>query len=243
MRKLATVVLTAALWLAGAATAMAHVTVNPREAAKGGYAKFDVRVPNERSNAGTVKIELALPEDHPIASVSVQPVPGWTYAVTKRHLDTPLVDDDGNKTEDVVSQLTWTAAPGNSIKPGEFMELPISMGPLPDDADKLTFKANQTYDSGEVVRWIEIAQEGKPAPEHPSPAVTLVEGSGGHTSSSSPTPAAATSPTASTSSNGRSTAALVVALIAAGLAIAALTTRRKSAAAPPAPSGSSTPKE
>ena len=231
-RKLLTAVLTGALWVTGAATAMAHVTVNPNEATKGGFATFDVRVPTERSDAGTTKVELQLPEDQPIASVSVEPVPGWTYAVTKRHLATPLVDDDGNKIEDVVSVITWAAASGNAIKPGEFMEFPISVGPLPDKAGSLVFKAVQTYDSGEVVRWIETAEKGQPEPEHPAPAVTLVDAK---ESGAVPAPAAPTAPTASTaSSNGRATVALVVALVAAALAVAAMTAGRKAAAAPPA---------
>jgi uncharacterized protein YcnI len=233
-RKLLTIVLTGALWLAGAATAMAHVTVNPAEATKGGFAKFDVRVPTERPDAGTTKVELQLPEDNPIASVSVEPVPGWTYAVAKRHLDTPLVDDDGNKTEDVVSTITWTAAAGNSIKPGEFMEFPISMGPLPDKADSMTFKAIQTYDSGEVIRWIETAEKGQPEPEHPAPTVTLVDANDSG-AVSAPAPAAPAGSTANTSSsNGRATVALVVALIAAALAVAAMTAGRKSSPPPSA---------
>ena len=231
-KKLLTVALTGALWVAAAATAMAHVTLNPREATKGGFGKFDVRVPTERSDAGTTKIELQLPEDQPIASVSVEPVPGWTYAVTKRHLDTPLVDDDGNKTEDVVSVITWTAAPGNAIKPGEFMEFPISMGPLPDKAGSLVFKAVQTYDSGEVVRWIETAEKGQPEPEHPAPTVTLVDAKDSGAVSA---PAAPAAPAASTSSsNGRATVALVVALVAAALAVAAMAAGRKAASPPPA---------
>jgi uncharacterized protein YcnI len=230
MKKLLTVALAGALWIAGAATAMAHVTVNPREATKGGFAKFDVRVPTERDDTGTVKVDLLLPEDHPIASVSVQPVPGWTYAVTKRHLGTPLVDDDGNKTEDVVSQITWTADAGNSIKPGEFMEFPISMGPLPDNADRLTFKANQTYASGEVVRWIEVAQQGQPEPEHPAPTVTLKDASTSGAVAATAAPKAGTTGTGTSSSSGRSTLALVVAIVAAALAIAALTATRKSSA-------------
>lgn len=230
MKKLLTVVLAGALWVAGAATAMAHVTVNPREATKGGYAKFDVRVPTERDDTGTVKVDLLLPEDHPFASVSVQPVPGWTYAITKRHLATPLVDDDGNKTEDVVSLITWTADAGNSIKPGEFMEFPISMGPLPDDADSLTFKANQTYASGEVVRWIEVAAKGQPAPEHPAPSVTLKDAQATSGAVSAPAAPAASASTGSSPSNGRSTIALVVAIVAAALALAALTASRKSSA-------------
>ena len=31
----------------------------------------------------------------------------------------------------------------------------------------------QTYDNGEVVRWIDTAPEGAPEPEHPAPVVKL----------------------------------------------------------------------
>ena len=45
----------------GAGPASAHVTVNPREAMQGGYAKLAFRVPNERDDASTVKVEVHLP--------------------------------------------------------------------------------------------------------------------------------------------------------------------------------------
>ena len=48
-------------------TASAHVTAQPAEATKGGYFAFAFRVPNERPNAGTTKIEVTLPADHPLA--------------------------------------------------------------------------------------------------------------------------------------------------------------------------------
>ena len=59
-----------------ATSAFAHVTVNPKEAAQGGYAKLAFRVPNERDNASTTKLEVNLPADHPFASVSVRPAAG-----------------------------------------------------------------------------------------------------------------------------------------------------------------------
>ena len=52
---------------------------------------------------------------------------------------------------EAVSTITWS---GGELKPGEFTEFDISVGPLPDDADSLTFKALQTYSDGDVVRWI-----------------------------------------------------------------------------------------
>ena len=51
-----------------AAPASAHVTVNPREATKGSFAKLTFRVPNERPDSGTTKLEVSFPVDHPLAS-------------------------------------------------------------------------------------------------------------------------------------------------------------------------------
>ena len=83
----------------------AHVTVNPGEAPKGGFAKLAFRVPNERDDAGTTAIEVNLPEDHPIANVSVRPKEGWSYQVERRTLDQPL-EGEGDEITDVVSKIT-----------------------------------------------------------------------------------------------------------------------------------------
>jgi uncharacterized protein YcnI len=144
-----------------ATSAFAHVTVNPREATQGGYAKLAFRVPNERDSASTTKLEVNFPADHPFASVSVRPQAGWTYTVEKTRLATPIKSDDDEITE-AVSKITWT---GGAIEPHEFNEFEVSVGPLPSDADSITFKALQTYDNGETVRWIEEgADPDKPAP-------------------------------------------------------------------------------
>src|SRR5688572_1527119 len=154
-----------------ATSAFAHVTVNPREAAAGGYAKLAFRVPNERDDAGTTKLEVNFPADHPFASVSIRPKEGWTYAVEETTLATPVKihDDEISK---AVSKITWT---GGTVKPGEFEEFEVSVGPLPDDADSLTFKALQTYSSGEVVRWIEEAAPGGGEVERPAPVLKLTK--------------------------------------------------------------------
>ena len=154
-----------------ATSALAHVTVNPREATQGGYAKLAFRVPNERDNANTTKLEVNFPADHPFASVSVRPQPGWTYNVEKTKLATPIKSDDGEISEGI-SRITWS---GGVIKPGEFNEFEVSVGPLPDDVDSLTFKALQTYSNGEVVRWIEEAPAGGGEVDHPAPVLKLTK--------------------------------------------------------------------
>jgi uncharacterized protein YcnI len=154
-----------------ATSAFAHVTVNPREATQGGYAKLAFRVPNERDNASTTKLEINFPADHPFASVSVRPQAGWTYTVDKTTLATPIKSHD-HEIAEAVSRITWT---GGAIKPGEFNEFEVSVGPLPSDVDSLTFKALQTYSDGEIVRWIEEATPGVSEPERPAPVLKLTK--------------------------------------------------------------------
>jgi uncharacterized protein YcnI len=157
--------------LAFALPASAHVTVNPKTAEQGSYAKLTFRVPTEETNATTTKVEVNIPTDHPITSIGVQPTPGWTYALDRSTLPTP-VTSHGATITDVVSKITWTADPTSAIKPGEFNEFNISAGPMPKDASDIAFKAVQTYSNGDVVRWIDIPATGAAA-EHPAPTLAL----------------------------------------------------------------------
>lgn len=147
--------------------AAAHVSVSGT-GTQGGYSTFAFQVPNEQDAATTTQVEVQFPTDHPLASVSVEPVPGWTATVEKTKLATPIKTDDGEVTE-AVSKITWA---GGQIRPGEFQAFPVSAGPLPD-ADSIEFKALQTYSNGEVVRWIDATPPSGEEPEHPAPVLEL----------------------------------------------------------------------
>ncbi|WP_422771160.1 YcnI family protein [Plantactinospora sp. WMMC1484] len=156
-----------------ASSASAHVTVNPREATQGGYGRVAFRAPTESDTASTVKLEVTFPEDAPLASVSTMPMPGWTATVEKRTVNPP-VEVHGSQVSEVVSKITWTAAPDAGIKPGEFQEFPVSMGPLPE-TDRLVFRVLQHYSDGNVARWIEPpAADGSEPENDPAPVLTLV---------------------------------------------------------------------
>lgn len=157
------------LLLAG--PAFAHVTVQPGTAPKGGFATVNIKVPNERDDASTVKVEVSLPTDHPLTSVMPQPVPGWKVDITKSKLAKP-VEMEGEKVNEAPSKITWTAD-GKGIEPGQFQQFPLSVGQLPSDTDQLVFKALQTYDNKEVVRWIEPTKPGGPEPQNPAPVLKL----------------------------------------------------------------------
>jgi uncharacterized protein YcnI len=210
----ATGVVCAAALLGLTGVASAHVTVNPNAATQGGYAKISFRVPTERDNASTTQVEITLPADHPIASASTRAVPGWTANVEKSPLATPLKTDDGEITE-AVSKITWT---GGKIAPQSFEEFDVSFGPLPADVDQLVFKALQTYDNGEVVRWIDTAAPGQPSPEHPAPVVKLTPKAAAAGEAQMPM---AMSMPASDTGSGSSTGGMlgVIAIVLAGLAL------------------------
>ncbi|MCI3274645.1 YcnI family copper-binding membrane protein [Streptomyces cylindrosporus] len=158
--------------LALSAPAFAHVSVQPEgTAAKGGYAVVDFKVPNERDDASTTKVEVTFPTDHPLASAMPEPMNGWKIQVTKAKLAKPL-EMHGEKITEAVSKITWTAE-GKGVEPGYFQKFPVSVGALPEDADELVFKAVQTYSNKEVVRWIEVQQDGQEEPENPAPVLTL----------------------------------------------------------------------
>jgi periplasmic copper chaperone A len=213
-RRTAVLLATAAVSLIAAASAAeAHVTVNPNTEPQGGYAKVSFRVPNEEADASTTTIEVDIPVDHPIASVSVRPVPGWTATTTTSRLATPIKTSDGSVTQ-AVSKIVWT---GGKIDPGQFQEFDVSLGPLPKDTDQIVFKALQTYSDGNVVRWIDLQQPGQPEPDHPAPVLHLTPpaaSTGGASSTSSS--AAGTTPTTTAAPTTAPTTAPSVSLAADG---------------------------
>jgi uncharacterized protein YcnI len=193
------------LLVAGAAAA--HVSVSADDATQGGYAKVTFRVPNESDDADTTKVAVYFPQSQPLAEVSVQAQPGWSYQVRTTKLAQPITSDDGQVTE-AVSQVVWTAdSKATAIKPGEFDEFDVSAGPLPK-SPTMVFKALQTYSDGTVVRWIDETPAGGPEPEHPAPTLTLAAtGSGGGAGIDS-------GATTSSGGSGRATTALVLSIAA-----------------------------
>lgn len=153
-----TLLLVALLAAVAVPAAGAHVTVNPREVPAGSFARFDVRVPNERPNADTVKLTIQIPEG--LEFVSFLPKPGWKRTVETEKLDEPVTNDEGETITERIASVTWE---GGRIAPGEFDEFGLS-AKVPEAAGtELVFPAVQTYSNGEVVRWIGPADADEPA--------------------------------------------------------------------------------
>ena len=158
-----------AIGLAAPAVAEAHVTVNPREATAGAFQVLTVRVPNERDDKGTVKVDVRFPDG--FYTLSYKKVQGWKVKIYRETLDKPVVRE-GVKITEQISRVTWTGnrKKGGIIKPNQFEEFPISVQiPEGDAGSFLTFRSFQTYRGGERVGWT-----GAPETEHPAPRVKLL---------------------------------------------------------------------
>jgi periplasmic copper chaperone A len=198
-----------ALALVAAPAAAAHVTVNPREAEADSFARFAVRVPNEKETGNTIAVTVQLPEG--LSDVAFQAKPGWTRSVTMAKLANPITVE-GETVTDRVATVTWR---GGAIAPGEFDEFGISAHVPNTPGRTLVFPALQTYTGGEVVRWI-----GAPDADEPAPRVALTAAAGEN--NSSPTATTTTEAAAEDESDDdgdRSNLALGIAIagLAAGL--------------------------
>jgi len=218
--------------------ALAHVTVNSPGATQGSFGVLTFRMPNETDSVNATELKVQLPPDQPLASVSVKPQPGWTYTVTRAKLPQPITDDDGNQVTDYPSVVDWKATAGG-IKPGEYAEFPLSVGPLPK-ADSMTFKALQTYSNGETVSWIDLPAAGSSdEPEHPAPTLKLAPAGGAATTPATNAAAAPAAASDEGAGGGSVTGAYVVGGIGlvAGLAAfgVAVSGRRRRTAAEQSP--------
>jgi uncharacterized protein YcnI len=218
---LAAAAVAAATLLAGAGPALAHVTTDPESAPKGAEVTVRLRAPNEETGANIVKLDVALPVDHPLLGVEVEPIAGWTVAVTEVKLDPPVSTDDGPVAE-AVSEIAWTASAGGGTPPGQFQEFPMLVQRLPTEGDAVVFKAIQTYSDGTVVRWIDPISPGQAAPEHPTPILNLTAGSdAGAATPATTTPPASQLATKSSVASARTLGIVGIALGALGIALAA----------------------
>jgi len=187
------------------AVASAHVTLQPNEAPAGEFVRLDVRVPNERDNASTTRVEVKFPPG--FISVSHEPVPGWNAKVRMAKLEKPI-EAFGEKHDEQVDTITFSTN-GPGVRPGEFQDFGLSVA-LPDAPGKsLTFKAVQRYSGGDVVRWI-----GPPDSDQPAPQVKLT--AGGEEAATAPAPA----PSNTNDDEGGSDTLSVIALIVGALGLA-----------------------
>lgn len=210
--------LTGAIIVLTAASASAHVHVDPSTTEPGATPILTFRVPTESETASTTRVEVTLPTDNPFPSVSPKALTGWTVTVTEAKLPTPVVDDDGATLTKAPHTVTWTADAGAAVAPGEFAEFELQVGPLPTSGS-VVLPVTQTYSDGSVVKWDEATPAGGEEPEHPAPSFDVVAAP------------AVSSTTATSSDDGTArilgVVGIVVGAIGAGIGLAGVTAARR----------------
>lgn len=118
-------------FLAFAAVAEAHVTVQPRESKTGATETYTMRVPTE-GKVATTSIELEVPE-------------GITVSVVEQ---TEGVRSETKKTGERIVTVTWTT----EIKPGESRQFKFT-ATNPKEGTQITWKAHQHFADGTTSDW------------------------------------------------------------------------------------------
>lgn len=197
----------------GASLASAHVTVSSADASPGGYGKLVFRVPNESDTASTVGLRIQVPAEAALASLRVQPLPGWTATLTNSELAEPL-ESHGRQITSYVSVVEFRAT-GPGIAPGEFQEFALSGGPFPE-TDELSYPSVQLYSDGTESAWIEPSVDGE-EPDRPAPVLSFTAGSSADDGAS-----AATEPAGDGDDDSQAGLALVLSVVALIGALAAV---------------------
>ena len=238
--------LTAVLLTAGAGAASAHVTVDPSATTAGGFTKLTFSVPNESDTAKTNRLEVKLPTDTPLTSVSVKPIDGWKAQIITTALPKP-VEVKGATVTKAPTSVVWTADAAHQIGQNEFQMFTLSVGRLPAAGTTVVLPAAQGYTDGTTVNWPDTqaahhdhpaaatssatataaATDAKESRTAPSFVTTAAETDTAHTGA---TPAATEAPSAapaaaSSASDGGNTAGwigLAAGLIGLGAGVTAL---------------------
>lgn len=156
-----------------AGPAAAHVTADKSELAAGSFSSLRFTVPHACDESPTTSLAIQIPEL--ILDVTPAVHPGWDVEITTEDLDTPQEGAHGEEIAQRESVVTWTAQPGNELPPGFRDSFELGFRTPDAEGEVLYFKAIQTCVEGEIA-WI----SEDPESDTPSPAVTIVEGSGGH---------------------------------------------------------------
>jgi uncharacterized protein YcnI len=147
------------------AAAGAHVVFDQPQATAGGYYTGFLRVTHGCGNSPTVSVRVDMPAG--VVSARPQPKPGWTLAIERAPLATPIKAEGGATITTRVTAITWTG----KLAPDEFDQFGLSLK-LPDAAGPLYFPTTQRCETG-VNAWTAIPASPEQWHATPSPAPML----------------------------------------------------------------------
>jgi periplasmic copper chaperone A len=225
-----------------AGPASAHIEPEEEEVAAGSSGDLTLVVPHGCDESPTKQLTIQIPES--VVEVSPLVHPGWKIEMKEEPLETPITAEDGDEITEHVSEVTFTAARGNELDPHMRDKFTVNFGAPDTPGETLFFKTIQTCVEGETP-WIEEFDGEGEEPEHPAPAMTVTEATGGEhgdgeeaeatDDGDAAAPAADESAAASTDDSGSdetglATAGIVIGVLGLATALfAVLRTRKPSA--------------
>ena len=219
----------AATVLLAAGPASAHIVVTVPGGTTEGLGNLTFQVHNESESATAVKVTVDLPLAAPFGEVNPFHIANWTITKTITKLPAPVKSGDFTLTK-AVSSVTWTAAAGTGIPPGQIQLLTLNAGPYPTKGT-LGFPTTVTLSDGSTVHWNQATPANGQEPDFPTPELQLSSVVANDAPVATPSPSATPAATASSTSAIRSNVALglgAVGLVIAVIAlVVALGSRRK----------------
>jgi uncharacterized protein YcnI len=155
-----------------AAQVQAHVTIDPKTAPAGSYAKLVFRVPHGCDGSPTTEITVSIPKG--VLAVKPQVHVGWKITTKTTKYEKPI-SLHGQEVAEGVSEVTWKGGPLDDAYMDEFG---MSVK-LPDQAgEKLVFPVIQVCKKGKS-EWVEAhASTHADSGAHlPAPVLTLEKSS------------------------------------------------------------------
>jgi uncharacterized protein YcnI len=167
---------TAAILVVGSTAALAHVTLEGKEAPLGSTYKAVLRVPHGCEGKPTNTVRVQIPEG--FYGVKPQPKAGWTLDKVKGAY-AKAYDNHGSPVTEGVKEVVWS---GGNLGDDEYDEF-VLRGTIAVDlkaGDMLYFPVIQECPEGLKERWIEVPAAGQKASdlELPAPGVKLLQKTG-----------------------------------------------------------------
>lgn len=157
----------AALTLVASLPVMAHVTADPALAEPDSYFRTALRVPHGCGSSPTTAIRVGIPDG--VVSVRPQAKPGWQVAIETRKLAQPVEIGHGQKTDTLVSTVSWS---GGKLPNEQFDKFGLVMKLPNQPGAQLWLPVVQTCETGET-RWDQIPAAGQSAHDLPRPAALI----------------------------------------------------------------------
>ncbi|MGV6876412.1 YcnI family copper-binding membrane protein [Pseudochelatococcus sp. B33] len=163
---LKTLVPATALIVIGATGAVAHVTLETKEAPVASTYKAIFRVPHGCEGKPTLKVRVQIPEG--VIAVKPQPKAGWTLEKVRGKYEKSY-DYYGTPTSEGVKEISWGGGNLPDDEYEEFVARVYLTGDLEPDTI-LYFPVVQECADGAAERWIEIPEAGKSLDDYETPA-------------------------------------------------------------------------